>query len=60
MNLDDPGVYYCPKADCNGKLRETEILLYGDETTPSVECNRCNFYTTIDIFGEYLDRLRDC
>ena len=46
-------IYFCPK--CEGELQESEIGVGGDQTIPVVECNKCDFYTDVDTFIQYID-----
>ena len=48
-------MYYCPKSDCEGQLRETYIGIGGDRTIEAVECINCGFYTDIVSYKQYVD-----
>ena len=47
--------YFCP--ECSSELQESEIGVGGYKTIPAVECTKCSFYKSIDLYVEYLD---DC
>ena len=47
--------HFCP--ECSNELHETEIGVGGDQTIPALECNRCSFWKSLDMYVEYLD---DC